>query len=258
MGNLGDISARARETLARVDILAAEDTRVARRLLGALGIKAPRLARYDDAKEGETSLLAAIRAGKAVGLIADAGSPLIADPGYRLVAAARDAGVKVAVVPGPSAAIAALMLAGLPTDRFLFAGFLPRGSAARRAGLAEIAGVRASLVFYEAPHRLAETLADMAATLGPRRAAVVREITKLFEETRVGRLDELAAAFAGDTKGEIVIVVGPPEAQEVIDIDTPLKDALKRLSVRDAVAQVAATTGVSRAVVYARALELKQ
>ncbi len=188
--------------------------------------------------------------------------PLIADPGLKLVRAAQEAGAKVTVVPGPSAALAALALSGLPSDRFLFQGFLPAKQGARRAALAELASIPATLIFFESPHRLAASLADMALALGTRAAAVVREITKLFEDVRRGPLAELAAAFrvSGPPKGEIVIVVGPPEADAAAlaeaDVEAQLAAALSKMSVRDAVAAVAAATGRKRSQVYALALRL--
>jgi 16S rRNA (cytidine1402-2'-O)-methyltransferase len=264
IGNLGDISRRAVTVLSQVDTIAAEDTRTARRLLSALGLAAPRLVRYDDhAGDAERrQLIEALKNGKSVALVSDAGMPLIADPGLKLVRAAHDGNVKVTVVPGPSAALAALALSGLPSDRFLFQGFLPAKQGARRTTLAELAAVPATLVFFEAPHRLAATLADMASALGARDAAVVREITKLFEEVRRGTLAELAAAFreAGPPKGEIAIVVAPPSAEATAmaaaDVEAQLTAALATMSVRDAAAAVAAATGRKRSQIYALALRL--
>ena len=264
IGNLGDISRRAVTVLSQADLIAAEDTRTTRRLLSAVGAAAPRIVRYDDhAGDAERrKLIEALKNGKSVALVSDAGMPLIADPGLKLVRAAQDAGVKVTVVPGPSAALAALALSGLPSDRFLFQGFLPAKQGARRAALAELASIPATLIFFESPHRLAASLADMALALGGRAAAVVREITKLFEDVRRGPLAELAAAFreSGPPKGEIVIVVGPPEADAAAlaeaDVEAELTAALSRMSVRDAVAAVAAATGRRRSQVYALALRL--
>lgn len=264
IGNLGDISRRALAVLSQVDAIAAEDTRVARRLLSGLGIGAPRLVRYDD-HAGEADrrrLIDAIQGGESVALVSDAGMPLVADPGLKLVQAAHDAGVRVTVVPGPSAALAALALSGLPSDRFLFAGFLPAKGGARRQALAELAAVPATLIFFESPHRLAASLSAMAAVLGDRQATVAREITKLFEELRRGGLRTLAAAYEGAAapKGEIVVVVGPPAeaAAEAADADVKrqLAAALATLSLRDAVAAVAAATGRKRSDVYALALRL--
>ncbi|HTY68157.1 MAG TPA: 16S rRNA (cytidine(1402)-2'-O)-methyltransferase [Alphaproteobacteria bacterium] len=264
IGNLGDISRRAVTVLSQADLIAAEDTRTTRRLLSAVGAAAPRIVRYDDhAGDAERrKLIEALKNGKSVALVSDAGMPLIADPGLKLVRAAQGAGVKVTVVPGPSAALAALALSGLPSDRFLFQGFLPAKQGARRAALAELASIPATLIFFESPHRLAASLADMALALGGRAAAVVREITKLFEDVRRGPLAELAAAFreSGPPKGEIVIVVGPPEADAAAlaeaDVEAELTAALSRMSVRDAVAAVAAATGRRRSQVYALALRL--
>ena len=266
IGNLGDITRRAVTVLSQADVIAAEDTRVARRLLSALGLAAPRLVRYDDhAGEDERQrLIAAIRSGRSVALVSDAGMPLVADPGFRLVRAAHDAGLKVTVIPGPSAALAALALSGLPSDRFLFAGFLPAKEGARRQTLAELAAVPATLIFFESPHRLAASLSAMAETLGGREAVVAREITKLFEELRRGSLAELAAAF-GDAeapKGEIVIVIGPPTQETIaaadVDVERQLAAALATMSLRDAVAAVAAASGRKRGEVYALALRLSR
>jgi len=219
IGNLGDISRRALETLRGADRIAAEDTRVARRLLSALAIAAPRIERYDDHADAQSRarLLAAIAAGESVALISDAGMPVIADPGMKLVRAAREAGLRVTAVPGASAPLTALALSGLPSDRFYFAGFLPPRQSARRSALQELAAIPATLIFLEAPQRLRESLADLAAVLGgERQATVARELTKMFEELRNGTLAELAAAYtdAPAPKGEIVIVVGaaPEEA----------------------------------------------
>ena len=264
IGNLGDISRRAVTVLSQAELIAAEDTRTARRLLSALGLAAPRLVRYDDhAGDAERrQLIAALKSGKSVALVSDAGMPLIADPGLKLVRAAQESGIRITVVPGPSAALAALALSGLPSDRFLFQGFLPAKEGARRTTLAELAAIPATLIFFESPHRLAASLTDMAAALGGRAAAVVREITKLFEDVRRGPLPELAAVFreSGPPKGEIVIVVGPPEADAAAvaeaDVEQQLTSALKSLSLRDAVGAVAAATGRKRSQVYALALRL--
>jgi 16S rRNA (cytidine1402-2'-O)-methyltransferase len=264
LGNLGDITARAIAVLGAADLIACEDTRVTARLLQALGIAAPRLVRYDDhaGDNAPTRLIEAVREGKAVALVSDAGTPLIADPGYRLVRAAQEAGLAVRTVPGPSAMVAAVSIAGLPTDRFLASGFLPQRAGPRRKALAELAAVPATLVIPEAPHRLAESLADMAELLGPREAVVARELTKLFEETRRGTLASLAAHYAesGAPKGEIVVVIAPPAAEAAADSEAQLDDrlaqALESESVRDAAAAVAAATGLPRRRVYARALEL--
>ena len=264
IGNLGDITRRAAALLGQVDVIAAEDTRVARRLLAALGLKAPRLERYDDhAGDGDRErLIEAIKQGRSVALISDAGMPLVADPGLKLVQAAQRAGMPVTALPGPSAALTALALSGLPSDRFLFAGFLPVKDGARRRELAELAAVPATLIVFETGPRLAASLAAMAETLGPRPAAVARELTKLFEEVRRGSLAELAAAYeaAEPPKGEIVVVIGPPAEDKPLpsldELDAMLKVALAVLSVRDAVDKVAEETGHKRRDVYARALAL--
>jgi 16S rRNA (cytidine1402-2'-O)-methyltransferase len=269
IGNLGDVSARAIATLRAVDRIAAEDTRVARRLLSALGIAAPRLERHDDHSDEEACgrLVAAIAGGEAVALVSDAGMPVIADPGFRLVRAARAAGLRVTVVPGPSAPLAALALSGLPSDRFLFAGFLPSRRGPRRAAISGLAAIEATLLLLEAPQRVAECLADLAELLGGARDAVLaREITKMFEEVRAGTLAELAAHYAAgpDPRGEVVLVVGPPVAAaapvaDEDEIDRRLAEALDGgLSLRDAVEAVAGATGTRRREVYARALATRR
>lgn len=263
IGNLGDLTMRARDILAAADLVACEDTRVTGKLLSAFGLKRPLLAYNDhNAEKVRPTLLEAVRQGKAVALVSDAGTPLISDPGYKLVRDAAEAGLAVTAAPGPSALLAALVLAGLPTDRFLFAGFLPPKSGARRTALGELASVPATLVFYESGPRLAASLADMAAVLGDRPAAVARELTKLFEEVRRDPLSALAAHYAeaGPPKGEIVIVVGAPaeQAASADTLDAALRRALQDNSTRDAAALVAGETGLPRKQVYARALELAQ
>ncbi len=261
IGNLSDITLRALATLAHADIVFCEDTRHSRRLFEHFGLK-PRLAAYHDHTPAETrgKILAALAEGKIVALISDAGTPLISDPGFKLVRDAIGAGHTVTAEPGPSAAIAALTLSGLPTDKFLFLGFLPTKSHARREELLRIKDVRASLVIYESPQRLAAMLGDLAVVFGARPAAVARELTKLHEEIVRGSLAELAAHFAKaqTPKGEIVIIVGPPgdEPREEIDLDAALTNALEHVSLKEAVAQVTAELGLSRRVVYARALAL--
>ncbi len=241
--------------------IACEDTRVTGKLLNHFGIKA-RLTPYHDhvAAHVRPGLIADALAGP-VALVSDAGTPLISDPGYRLVADARAAGVNVVTVPGPSAVIAALSISGLPTDRFLFAGFLPAKAGARASAIAELAAVPATLAFYESGPRLAACLADLRAGLGNRPAAVGRELTKRFEEMVTGSLDDLAARWAdAPPKGELVVLVGPPlpaAAPEAADIDSALRTALASLSVKDAARQVADALGLPRAHVYARALALK-
>jgi 16S rRNA (cytidine1402-2'-O)-methyltransferase len=260
IGNLGDLGVRAADTLRRADRILAEDTRVSGKLLAHIGAKAP-MSRYDDhSSEEARDRIVALLGDQAVALISDAGTPLISDPGYKLVRAARAAGHAVHTVPGPSALIAALTLAGLPTDRFLFGGFLPSKAKARNDALAELAALRATLVFYESGPRLAETLAAMAELLGQREAAVAREITKLHEECIAGELGELARRYAAapSPKGEIVIVVGPPaevEAASDAELDAALDEALTRLSPSRAAAEVAERLGVPRKRAYARALQ---
>lgn len=205
------------------------------------------------------TLISRLREGARIALVSDAGTPLVSDPGYKLVRDALAEGLPVHAIPGASASLAALVSAGLPTDRFLFAGFLPPRAAARRDALRDLTGIPATLVFFESTRRLAESLADMATVLGPRPCAVARELTKLHEEVRRGSLDDLAAhyAAAGPPKGEAVIVVAPPDkAAEVADIDTLLREAMERMSLRDAAAAVSEATGEKRRRVYARALEL--
>jgi len=262
IGNLRDITLRALSTLAAADAVVAEDTRVTRTLLAHYGIATPLIAYHEhNAAVVRPHLMARLAAGAALALVSDAGTPLVSDPGYRLVAEALEAGVSVTSVPGPSAVLAALVVAGLPTDRFYFEGFLPPKSAARRARIAELAAIPSTLVFFESPRRIAETLADLAAELGPRAGVVARELTKLYETTRRGPLDRLAAEFAAEAppKGEIVVLVGPPEPAAPVaeeEIDKRLAAALETLSVKDAAATVSAETGAPRRRVYARALAL--
>jgi 16S rRNA (cytidine1402-2'-O)-methyltransferase len=253
---------RALEALRAADIIACEDTRVTAKLLAIHGIERPLLAYHEhNAARMRPRLIERLTRGACVALVSDAGTPLVSDPGYKLVRAAIDAGLAVSALPGPSAVLTALLLSGLPSDRFLFAGFLPAKSAARRSSLAEIARVPATLVLFESANRLADSLADMAAALGPRPAAVARELTKMFEEVRRGALPELAAHYAeaGAPKGEVVVVVGPPAEEAAADdaaIDAALADAMGSMSLRDAAASVAAATGRPRRDVYARALAL--
>jgi 16S rRNA (cytidine1402-2'-O)-methyltransferase len=263
IGNLGDVSLRALATLAGVDLIACEDTRVTGRLLNRYRIRTNWTAYHEhNARRVLPRLIKTLQDGGSVALVSDAGTPLVSDPGHRLVEAVIAAGLPVTSIPGPAAAIVALTLAGLPADRFLFAGFLPPRSAARRRDLAELADVPASLVFYEAPHRLAASLADMADILGYRDAAVARELTKLHEKVRRDRLDALAAAYAAEPpRGEIVVIVGPSGdaadgAGDADALDARLREALATMSVRDAAVAVAAATGAKRRAVYARALAL--
>ena len=265
IGSARDVTLRGLDILARADLLAAEDTRRARKLLDIHGVRREgrTILPYHDHNGAamRPRLLAALAEGRSVALVSDAGTPLVADPGYRLAVEAIAAGATVTAAPGASALLAALSVAGLPTDRFLFAGFLPPKDAARRRALAEVAPTPATLVFYESPHRLADSLAAMAEVLGADRpAAVCRELTKRFEQTRRDTLSALAAAYASepDPKGEIVVVVGPPLAREVgpEDLDAALAQALEGASVKDASAEVAERLGLPRRQVYARALDL--
>lgn len=260
IGNLRDLSERAADTLRRADRILAEDTRVTAKLLAFAKATAP-MSRFDDhsGEEARAAIIARL-AGEAIALVSDAGTPLISDPGYKLVREARAAGCAIHTVPGPCAAIAALTLAGLPTDRFLFMGFLPAKSGARARSIEEVAALRSSLVLYESGPRLGAALADLRDHLGQRDAAVVREITKLHEECVTGSLDALAERYAeAPPKGEIVIVVGPPaEAAEISDseLDAALAEALTRLSPSRAAAEVAEQLGMPRKRAYARALDL--
>jgi 16S rRNA (cytidine1402-2'-O)-methyltransferase len=261
IGNLRDISLRALETLAAADVIACEDTRVTRKLTEHYGIDTPLTPYHEhNAAEARPKLLARLAGGQTVALVSDAGTPLISDPGYKLVRAASEAGHAVTALPGASAVLAALGVAGLPTDRFFFEGFLPPKQAARQKRIAALAAIPATLVLFESGPRIAAALADLAAGLGPRAAAICRELTKLHEEIRRGTLDELARAYAGgaETRGEFVIVVAPP-AEELAaddDVDDMLRGALSRVSVKDAVGEVALATGRSRREVYQRALAL--
>ena len=262
IGNLGDLSPRAADILSRADIIAVEDTRVTAGLLRHIGTKRPMTPYHDHNADHVRPALVARMASEVVALVSDAGTPLISDPGYKLVRDARAAGHLVATVPGPCAAVAALTLAGLPTDRFLFVGFLPAKVKARTDAIAEIAAVRATLLFYESGPRLAVTLAALAQALGDREATVAREITKRFEEAVGGTLSTLAARYAeAPPKGEIVIVVAPPGAPapaSPADADSALIEALARLPVSQAAGDVARRLGLDRKALYARALELKR
>ncbi|HEX9490514.1 MAG TPA: 16S rRNA (cytidine(1402)-2'-O)-methyltransferase [Stellaceae bacterium] len=263
IGNAADITLRALAVLRGADAIACEDTRVTAKLLARHGIAAPLLAYHDhNAERMRPLLLERLRQGDAVALVADAGTPLVSDPGFKLVRAAIAEGLPVTTLPGPSAALAALVLSGLPSDRFLFAGFLPPKPAARRRTLAELGVVPATLIFFEGASRLAAALGDMAETLGDRPAAVARELTKLYEEVRRGSLRELAGHYAasGPPRGEVVVVVGPPPAEAPAmtedALDAQLQAALAGMSLKDASATVAAATGLKRRDVYARALAL--
>ncbi len=263
IGNLGDLTPRARDTLRAADLVLCEDTRHTARLLAAIGVKAKMQPLHEHNEDAAIpSVLGMLRQGLRVALVSDAGVPLVSDPGFRLVRAAIAEGLAVGGVPGANAAVAALVLSGLPPLPFLMLGFPPPRQAARRAGFggiraAERAGLAATLIWYEAPHRLAETLADMADAFGDRPAAVARELTKRFEEVRRGALSELAAHYAGNAaRGEVTVVVGPPEQDDPENLDGRLREALAANSVKDAAALVAVATGLPRKLVYARALAL--
>lgn len=260
IGNLGDVTLRACEVLRGVSAVACEDTRVTGKLLKHLGIK-QRLIRYDDYASDETrDYLLGMMQEMPVALVSDAGTPLISDPGYRLVRAARESGIAVTSLPGASAAVTALTLSGLPSDRFLFAGFLPAKAKARGAVLAELADLRATLVFYETGPRLADMLVAVDELLPGREVAVARELTKLYEECRSGAAAELIAHYAAHPpKGEIVVLVAPPGevAAEDFDIDALLQAELGTAKASQAAAKIAKLTGLDRKVLYARALELK-
>ena len=261
IGNLGDMTTRAIETLRAVDLIACEDTRVTGILGQRFALGTPLTPYHDhNADVARPMLLEKLQAGAAIALVSDAGTPLISDPGYKLVRACAEAGITVVPVPGPSAMLAALTVAALPTDRIFFAGFLPAKQAARRDAIADVKTLQATLVFYDSTQRLPETLADLAAVLGPRNAAVCRELTKLHEDIRRGTLDDLAKMYAaeGPPKGEVVIVVGgaEPLAFTADDVDNALRIALQTMSVRDAAASVAEALRQSRRALYARALEL--
>jgi 16S rRNA (cytidine1402-2'-O)-methyltransferase len=265
IGNLRDISLRALETLAAADVIACEDTRVTHRLLDHYGIATPLVPYHEhNAAAMRPKLLARLAAGEAVALVSDAGTPLVSDPGFKLVRAAREAGHAVTAVPGASAALAALVCAALPTDRFFFEGFLPNKDGQRRTRIAELALVPATLIFYESGPRLARTLAALAEGLGARQAAVCRELTKLHEEIRRDDLAALAHAYdhGAETRGEIVVVVAPPDADDRQtdpgEIDALLRRALRRASVKDAASEVAAATGRPRREIYQRALALSE
>jgi 16S rRNA (cytidine1402-2'-O)-methyltransferase len=263
IGNLGDITLRALDVLAGVDVIACEDTRVTRKLADRFGITTPLTPYHEhNASEARPKLLARLAQGQAVALVSDAGTPLISDPGYRLVQEAQDAGFAVVAIPGASSVLTALSVAGLPTDRFFFEGFLPPKEIGRQKRIAALATIPATLVLFESGPRIADALADLAAGLGPRAAAICRELTKLHEEVRRGPLDELARHYAqgAETRGEFVVVIAPPTEQETpaADVDAMLRQALTRVSVKDAVGEVALATGKPKREVYQRALELSK
>lgn len=262
IGNLGDITPRAAGVLRAVSAVACEDTRVTAKLLNHLGIK-QRMIRYDDhASEEARDHLLDLAAKAPLALVSDAGTPLISDPGYRLVREARELGIAVTSLPGANAAITALTLSGLPSDRFLFAGFLPSKAKAREDTLRDLAAIPATLVFYETGPRLVASLQALEKAMPDREVAVARELTKLFEEVRRGTLAELAAAYRDmpPPKGEIAIVVGPPAEEESsgADVDALLARALSVMSVRDAATSVAEASGRPKKEIYRRALQLAE
>ncbi|HEU5046708.1 MAG TPA: 16S rRNA (cytidine(1402)-2'-O)-methyltransferase [Rickettsiales bacterium] len=263
IGNLSDITLRALDVLRAADLIACEDTRTSAKLLSHYGIKARTRSYHDhNAESALPQLLQELQSGKIVALISDAGTPLISDPGYRLVREAGLAGIRVIPIPGASSSIAALSVCGLPTDRFLFCGFLPAKMQARAKEIAELAVIPATLVFFESARRLPEALAELAQQLGEREAVIARELTKLHEELRRGTLPELADYYAeaGEPKGEVVIVVAPPlpaEAPAAEDVEALLSEALQTMRVKDAAAHVAKATGLPRQELYAKALQLR-
>jgi 16S rRNA (cytidine1402-2'-O)-methyltransferase len=262
IGNLGDITLRALATLARADVLYCEDTRHSSTLLAHYAIARPLRPYHEhNARRERPRVLSELAAGKAVALISDAGTPLVSDPGYKLVREAVDAGHRVVALPGPSAPLAALASAGLPTDTFLFGGFLPAKSSARKTRLAQLKDMPATLVLFEAPSRLAQSLADIAEELGPREAAVARELTKLYEEVRRGTPAELAHwAAEAHPKGEMVLLVGPPLPADVTDADIAAKltPMLPVMSLSDAAKAAAENLGVAKGRVYEIGVELKR
>jgi len=263
IGNLGDITLRALEVLAGADVIACEDTRVTRKLIERYGITTTLTAYHEhNAAEARPKLLARLAGDQAIALVSDAGTPLISDPGYKLVRAACEAGHSVTALPGPSSVLAALSVAGLPTDRFFFEGFLPPKQAARQKRAAVLANIPSTLVMFESGPRVAAMLADLAAAFGKRTAAVCRELTKLHEEVKRGDLETLAHEYTAgaETRGEFVIVVAPPAEEEEIsdNVDELLRQALRRVSVKDAVGEVALVTGRPRREVYQRALNLSR
>ena len=261
IGNLSDLSPRAADILSRADAIAVEDSRVTARLLQHIGIKRPMIPYHDHNADRVRPGLIARMGSDAIALVSDAGTPLISDPGFKLVRDARAAGHTIVTLPGPCAAIAALTLAGLPTDRFFFLGFLPAKAKARVDAIAEVAAIRATLILYESGPRLTATLAALGEGLGNREAAVAREISKRFEECVTGTLSDLAARYEdAPPRGEIVIVVGPPGEEApvtAIDADALLREALTRLPAAKAASEVAKATGLQKRDLYARALEMK-
>lgn len=260
IGNLGDITLRAKDILSRCDVVACEDTRVTGKLLMLLGISRPLLRHDDHAGDSERERLVTRMAGEAVALVSDAGMPLVSDPGYRLVSEARAAQIPVTVIPGASAPVTALALSGLPSDRFLFAGFLPAKEKARADVLAELAPIRATLIFFETAPRLAKSLRAICEVLPGREVAVTRELTKMHEECRKGSAEELLAYYeAHPPKGEIVLLIGPPgeAAPDADQGEAMLRELLETEKPSQAAAKVAKVTGLDRKALYARALELR-
>jgi len=264
IGNAGDITLRALDALKSVNVIACEDTRTSGSLLKRYDVQTPLVPYHEhNAAKMRPKLMERLERGETVALISDAGTPLVSDPGYKLVRTCIERSVAVTALPGASSVLTALTVAGLPTDRFMFCGFLPNRRKARKDVLEEIRGVQTTLVFLESPKRLADSLSDMAEVLGVREAAVTRELTKLFEEVRRGDLATLAEAYGAEPspKGEVTVVVGPPAAAEPLNadqIDALLRDALINLSVRDASADVAAKTGLAKRDIYQRALALSK
>jgi 16S rRNA (cytidine1402-2'-O)-methyltransferase len=263
IGNLGDLSARALETLKSVNTIACEDTRVTGGLLHRFGVPTPMMAYHDhNADRMRPQILERLLSGESFALVSDAGTPLISDPGYKLVKDCTEQNIRVVPIPGPSALLTALMACGLPTDSFYFGGFLPTKTSARREVLGAVAALKATLVFFESPHRVDATLVDMCAVFGDREAVVGRELTKLHEEFKRGTLGALAKTYAeATTKGEIVIVIsGAPDIDNkpAFDVDTALRDAMKTLSLRDAADAVSKSSGTPKREVYARALNLSK
>ncbi len=262
IGNLRDVTVRALEVLAAADVIACEDTRITGRLLEHYGIRTPLTPYHEhNAADARPGLLARMAAGAAVALVSDAGTPLVSDPGFKLVREAHAAGYPVTPIPGASAVLAALAASGLPTDRFFFEGFLPAKEAQRQARIADLCRIPATLVLFETGPRLAAALADLSAGLGPREAAICRELTKMHEEVRRGSLETLATSYAQapEPRGEIVVVIAPPPDDTKLEaetLDDMLRNALARVSVKEAVAEIAAATGHPRREVYQRALAL--
>jgi len=263
IGNLGDVSARARAVLCNCDLILCEDTRRTGWLLGALDVRTRTATLHEHNEDGKIPLiLERLRANQTIALVSDAGTPLVSDPGYRLVRATIAAGLPVSAIPGPNAAVTALILSGLPPAPFLFLGFPNAKQAARRASFsnlraAERAGLLATLIWYEAPHRLVETLVDLLDIFGDRSAAAGRELTKRFETVVRGKVSEIVGVFENDApRGEITIVLGPPESDDPEDLDALLRRAMATQSMKDAAAMVCAATGLPRKAVYAQALRL--